>query len=334
MVRVSVIVCTHNPQPDALRRTLDSLNRQSLPRHHWELLVVDNASDTRVSNTYDLSWHERARHIREEKIGLTPARLRGIAEAEGELLVFVDDDNVLTPMFLEKAWDIWNRHSYLGAFGAGRLEPEFEIQPPQELRPRLNLLALRSVARAQWTNNIRDVESIPWGAGLCVSREVADAYGRFVDSLGSGVIAVLGRRGQKLFSGEDDVFSWVAASLGLGFGIFPSLRLTHLIPASRLSRNYFLKLIHDHTFSHSVRQYLLAGTAPLRIDAFRYVHLLLHGVRNGGFSMQCQWADSRGADAAARFIVDNRLRPVAPGDVADVYPMRSRLNAVAQLMSS
>jgi len=334
MVRVSVIVCTHNPQPDALRRTLDSLKEQSLARHQWELLVVDNASDTRVSTTYDVTWHERGRHIREDKLGLTSARLRGIGEAKGELLVFVDDDNLPEPGFLEEAWDIWSCHSYLGVFGAGRLEPEFEIQPPRELRPRLNLLAVRSVTKARWSNNISDVDSIPWGAGLCVSRVVADAYVRFVDSLGFRVIAVLGRRGRELFSGEDDVFSWVAASLGLGFGIFPSLGLTHLIPACRLSRHYFLKLIHDHTFSHCVRQYLLAGTAPLRIDGFRYVHMLLHGVRNGGFSMQCQWADSRGADAAARFIADKRLRPVALGDVVDVTPMRSRLDTVAQLMSS
>src|SRR5262252_3584882 len=100
MVKVSVIVCTHNPQPDRLRRTLDSLKDQSLARDQWELLVVDNASDTKVSGTSDVSWHSRGRHIREEKLGLTPARLRGIAEAEGELLVFVDDDNVVAPMFL------------------------------------------------------------------------------------------------------------------------------------------------------------------------------------------------------------------------------------------
>jgi glycosyltransferase involved in cell wall biosynthesis len=334
MVHVSVVVCTHNPHPDRLRRTLESLREQSLARNQWELLVVDNASDTRVSDTYDLSWHRRARHIREEKLGLTPARLRGIAEAEGELLVFVDDDNVLAPMFLKEALDIWNRHPYLGAFGAGRLEPEFEIQPPPEIRPSLNLLAVRSVKQSQWSSNIRDVESIPWGAGLCVSRGVADAYARVIDSLGSDVIAVLGRRGLELFAGEDDVFSWVAASLGLGFGIFPCLRLTHLIPARRLSRQYFLKLIHDHTFSHNVRQYLLAGVAPRRIDGFRYVHLLLHGVRNGGFSMQCQWASSRGADAAVQFIVDKQLQPVKLVVAIDDNLVRSRLDAPAQLMSS
>jgi glycosyltransferase involved in cell wall biosynthesis len=334
MVRVSVIVCTHNPEPDRLRRTLDSLKDQSLARDQWELLIVDNASDTKVSGAFDVSWHARGRHVREEKLGLTPARLRGIAEAEGELLVFVDDDNVLAPMFLKEASDIWDGHPYLGAFGAGRLEPEFEIPPVPELRPRLSLLALRNVTQVQWSNNIKDVESIPWGAGLCVSRVVADAYRRFVDSLGSDVIGVLGRRGRELFAGEDDVFSWVAASLGLGFGIFPSLRLTHLIPASRLTRRYFLKLIHDHAFSNSVRQYLMAGTAPRRIDGIRYVHILLHGIRNGGFSMQCQWAESRGVNAAAQFTADNRLRPIVLGSVVDAHPMRGRLNAMAQPMSS
>jgi len=334
MVQVSVIVCTHNPRPDGLRRTLDSLKEQSLARNQWELLVIDNASDTRVSDSFDVSWHGRGRHIREAKLGLTPARLRVMAEAGGELLVFVDDDNVLAPMFLREASDIWGGHPYLGAFGAGRLEPEFEIQPPPELRQRLSLLALRTVTQAQWSNNVRDVESIPWGAGLCVRREVADAYRRLINGLESDVIGVLGRRGRQLFSGEDDVFSWVTASMGLGFGIFPTLRLTHLIPASRLTRHYFLNLIHDHAFSNTVRQFLLAGTAPRRMDGFRYVHLLLHGIRNGGFSVRCQWAESRGANAAAQFIADNHLRPMPLGDVVDAHPMRSRLNAMAQLTSS
>ena len=38
-----------------------------------------------------------------ERLGLTPARLRGIRESRGELLVFVDDDNVLERDYLEVA---------------------------------------------------------------------------------------------------------------------------------------------------------------------------------------------------------------------------------------
>jgi hypothetical protein len=119
----------------------------------------------------------------------------------------------------------------------------------------------------------------------------------------------LDRRGDELFSGGDDLFSWVAASVGFDFGIFPELRVTHLIAADRLSRVYFLRLIKDHTYSNFVRHYLFDGIQPQRLNWTRYVRLFLHGIRNGQFSMRCKWAALSGEDRAARFILDKRLQP-------------------------
>ena len=96
MPAIAVIICTHNPRPDYLTRVLDALKAQTLPKEEWELLLVDNASTERLAETWELSWHPRARQIREDELGLTPARLRGIRESGGDCLVFVDDDNVLT----------------------------------------------------------------------------------------------------------------------------------------------------------------------------------------------------------------------------------------------
>lgn len=307
MAKISVIVCTRDPRPGRLEGLFASLKGQILSRTSWELLVVDNSSTDGLAERCDLSWHPQSMHVRERNPGLIRARLLAIAAAGGELLVFVDDDNVLTPDFLTEAWAIYKSHPHLGVFGAGRIEPEFEISPPPELRPRMPMLAVRSVDTARWSNYISDVQSIPMGAGLCVTRRVADSYRRFVSTLESEVIAVLGRRGKALFCGDDDMFSWVAASAGYGFGIFPRLRLTHLISADRLNRHYFLRLIHDHSFSHGIIQYVFAGNQPRRIDSFAYAHMLLHGIRNGHFSMQCRWAEMRGAAAAAQFIVDHRL---------------------------
>src|ERR1022692_4717847 len=100
-MKFSVIICTHNPRPDYLRRTLDALKAQTLPKEQWELLLIDNASKEPLADTWDLSWHPQARHIREEALGLTRARLCGISQSKGELLVFVDDDNVLSADYLE-----------------------------------------------------------------------------------------------------------------------------------------------------------------------------------------------------------------------------------------
>ena len=323
MPDISVVVCSHNPRPDYLQRVLAALGGQTLPQHQWELVVVDNASHERLAGRCDVSWHARARHVREDDLGLTRARFRGIAETRGELLVFVDDDNVLAPGFLEEAWAIHDQYPYLGVFGAGSLDPEFEVQPPPEIRPRMHLLALRSVTSARWSNNPQDHESIPWGAGLCVSRPVANMYRQFVEKL--KITAVLGRRGHELFSGDDDVFSWAAAAVGSGFGVFPSLRVTHLIPPDRLSQPYFLRLLHDHAFTHSLLEYEFEGTRPRRIDWIRHVHLALHGIRNGSFSMRCQWAAVRGEDRAARYIDSERLQQIEWQRTVEVPRARGRL---------
>jgi GT2 family glycosyltransferase len=306
---VSVILCTHNPRPDYFRRALDGLRAQPMPLDKWEFLLIDNASNQLVADSWDISWHPRGRHIREDQIGLTAARLRGIKESRGELLIFVDDDNILSPDFLERATVISAAYPYLGVFGSGSLEPEFEVPPARELLSRLDLLAVRTVPSVRWTNNPKDTAAIPWGAGLCVARRVADHYQRLVERL--NVTAVVGRRGQQLFSGEDDVFSWAAVEMGQGFGLFPELRLTHLIWAGRLNQSYFVRLIHDHTFSHAVLSFLLSGTPQKRIQRIHYLRLFLHGLKNGQFSMRCQWARLRGEDSAAHFIERNQLRPMA-----------------------
>src|SRR5580692_10629321 len=115
MLPVSVIICSHNPREDYLRRVLDALKAQTLPAKDWELLLVDNASKEPLAGRFDLSWHPNARHVREEKTGLTHARLHGIAEAKGNLLVFVDDDNVLRADYLEASLKIAADYPKLGA---------------------------------------------------------------------------------------------------------------------------------------------------------------------------------------------------------------------------
>jgi glycosyltransferase involved in cell wall biosynthesis len=307
MPSISVIICTRNPRPDYLRRVLNALEAQTLPKDQWELLVIDNASHEPLAQEWKLHWHRGARHIREDEPGLTPARLRGIKEAIGDLLVFVDDDNILAPDFLQLAGVIAEEHPFLGVFGAGALQPEFEVNPPKELESRLPLLALRHVEAAVWTNNSRDFGCIPWGAGLCVTRRLATYYPRFVEQL--NVTKLLDRREQHLFAGGDDLFSWAAVATGQGFGLFPQLRVTHLISAERLSQRYFFRLIHDSAFSHGVLQYLLLGTQSQSSGLEQYVRLLLHTIRHGVFSMRCQWARKRGADRASHFISEHGLEP-------------------------
>src|ERR1700722_8904228 len=131
---LSVIICTHNPRRDYLQRVLDALKAQTLPKEQWELLLIDNASKEPVAGRFDLSWQAQGRHVREDEVGLTAARLRGIKDSKSELLLFVDDDNVLAVDYLEQAVKIGRSMEFIGAWG-GCIEHEFEIVPPEWTRP-------------------------------------------------------------------------------------------------------------------------------------------------------------------------------------------------------
>lgn len=311
MTRLSVIICTHNPKADYLQRVLDALAAQTLPTTRWDLLVIDNVSDADLATRWDLSWHPSARVVREDTLGLTPARLRGIQESEGDILVYVDDDNVLAPDYLQTAHELLDAHPHLGAIGAGTLAPEFAVEPSPALRPHIALLALRSGSAAAWSNDPTDGECVPWGAGLCVTRQVALAYVQLVARLDTHEL--LDRRGQRLFGNGDVAFSWAATLVGKGFGVFPQLRATHLIRAERITQQYFLRMVFDSTFSNTVSDYLFLGLEP-GSAASRWRQLLrlpLRAVRRGPFAMRMGWAAIRGADRARALIKQHRLQPMA-----------------------
>ena len=253
---LSVIVCTHNPRPDYLRRALDALRAQTLAMDQWELILIDNCSDTPIEERFDLSWHPDGRHVREAELGLTPARLRGIREAKGEYLVFVDDDNLLAPDYCEVLLQLRERFAQIGCFGAGVIEPEFEVVPQPDVEPYLPSLALRSAEKAAWSNNPQD-RVIPWGAGLAVHRDVAACYLNTV--AGCPIRRRLDRSGSSLVSGGDEEFSWVACESGYGKGLFPELKVTHLIAARRVEKDYILRLAEGQAFSGTLLAHIHGG---------------------------------------------------------------------------
>jgi glycosyltransferase involved in cell wall biosynthesis len=315
---ISVLVCSFNPRPDYLTRVLRSLAAQTLPKDQWELLLVDNASDPPLAGSWELSWHPRGRVIREEQLGLTAARARGIKEAAGTLLVFVDDDNVLPSNYLAQVLELTRQYPHVSVFGAGVLEPEFEITPPSELSPVLQLLALRNEAAPLWSNNVNDSRCIAWGAGLCVRCSTAAAYLELIGQL--TIWNVLDRRGTDLNCGGDDLFSWVSVWTGCGFGVFPGLRITHLIRAERLTEDYIVRLRYAHAYSHGILRYVVFGEQPSALSLAKAIQIVLHGIYRGRFSMRCLWAMARGTRAARRYLRDSGIRPVKDLTLAGSHP--------------
>lgn len=300
---ISVIICTHNPREDYLRRTLDALNKQTLPKDQWELLLIDNASKEPLAGKWDLSWHPKGRHILEEELGLTPARLRGIRESKADLIVFIDDDNILESHYLERSLKIAETHPHLGVWGAGRLVPEFEVQPETPLLPYLSLLALRTVEKSAWTKDPTDPFTTPWGAGLVVRRFIATEYN--VQFQKCSLRRSLDRKGQSLVSGGDDEFSRVACSLGTWKGLFVELEITHLISAGRIEESYLLRMAEGNAYSSYLMQ-RIHGDEPCKINdkpALWRVALELVRLRRSLVYYEWQrWRQSRASTLNNRFV--------------------------------
>ena len=253
---LSVAICTHNPRPEYLARTLDGLRQQTVAGDQWELLVIDNQSSPPLE--LDLSWHPRARLIREESLGLTPARRRAFREAASSVIVLVDDDNVLFPDYLEQAAKIGQAWPQLGAWG-GQTIAEFEERPEEWSKPYL-WLAIREFDRDEWANVPFAGNAMPFGAGICVRRSVVEAYERLIEN--DPARRALDRTGNKLLGCGDTDLVLTAYDLGCGTGVFTGLKLTHLIPKDRLSEEYLLRLVESTTYSVTllkvIRGYALA----------------------------------------------------------------------------
>lgn len=236
---ISVVLCTHNPRPAYLERVMAALRDQTLPRSSWELLIVDNRSDQPLETQVDLSWHEDARCVREEILGLSHARCRGIRESKGEIMVFVDDDNVLESDYLEQALLISQQQPRAGVW-CGQSKPVFETPPPDWAQPFLPYLALREFDQDTFMMERDMTQPLPYGAGMCVRRVVAAAFAQAYQQ--ESWRSLLGRQGSSLMSGEDTDLGLLSLEMGWGIGSFFRLRLEHLIPSSRLTREYLLRL--------------------------------------------------------------------------------------------
>jgi glycosyltransferase involved in cell wall biosynthesis len=245
-MKLSVILPTHNPHHGRLARTLAALQGQTLPADQWECLLVDNASHPALSPA-DWQAHGPAnlRLVPEPVPGLSHARRRGFLEAGGEILVLVDDDNALAPDYLAESLRLFADHPRVGALG-GRSVPEFEEPPPAWVREFDGLLACRDLGDTPLlTSGLRNPSTgrndyplfAPIGAGMALRRAAARAW---LDR--SDPAALPDRRGRSLSSSGDNDIILCAMRAGWEVAYFPSLRLTHLIPPARTTRDYLGRL--------------------------------------------------------------------------------------------
>ena len=97
MPRASIIIAAYNPGP-FLDATVQSVIAQSFS--DWELIVVDDGSQQDIGHVAAL--HPAITMFRQENRGLSVARNVGIERSSGELVAFLDQDDLWFPCKLEE----------------------------------------------------------------------------------------------------------------------------------------------------------------------------------------------------------------------------------------
>jgi glycosyltransferase involved in cell wall biosynthesis len=279
---ISVVICTANPRVNHIHRAVASVLAQELDETQWELLVIDNASDPSVEEL-GIITDSRVRVVREPRPGLTAAKERGAREAMGEVIVFVDDDNVLAPDYLTVVGILFES-ARVGVLGPS-IEPEYEVEPPAWFTdPHIesSIVVRRLPNNRLYASTVPETSAyFPSGAGSCVRRDVLTSY---FDSL-THETRIEGRLGRRLTGGEDWDIGMYAIAEGYLVGSCGRLRLTHLIPPSRLNPAYLTSLVigsldgaervNDKwkpVFGHDVVPYFRAS--PLTETAKAALHML------------------------------------------------------------
>jgi glycosyltransferase involved in cell wall biosynthesis len=102
----SIVIPTYN-RPDQLRRCLEGIAALETAKDRFEVVVVDDGSRMPMDEVVegvlnDLGQHLRIRLMRQENQGPATARNAGAGLAEGNYLVFIDDDCVPEPGWLKR----------------------------------------------------------------------------------------------------------------------------------------------------------------------------------------------------------------------------------------
>jgi len=232
--KVTVVVPTFR-RPHGIIKVLDALGTQQDVGLPWDIVVVDNDDSPGAEMAFSAAsdgFPVPVRLVREPRRGSAHARNRGIAEASGDVVVFLDDDVVPAGDWLYRLVEpiIDDRCDATG--GRVLLDPSVEL-PGWWAEWMAGYLAAFDL-------DPNEIELLPDGwvltASVALRADLLRASGGFDPELGprSGVPLV-----------DDDIsLSRRFMIAGGRIRFIPDAVVVHEVPGQRLSRRYLMRRIY------------------------------------------------------------------------------------------
>lgn len=260
---ISAIVCTYN-RDKYIYNVLQSIALNDYPRNLYEIVLVNNNSTDRTQDEcqrFQADYPDvQFRYFVETNQGLSHARNCGIRHAQGDLLVYVDDDATVNTQYLRTYADFFARkaggelhsdgtpsHSPadpLAVAAGGPILPVYETQEPDWMSHYTRQLITGKLYLGDKEKEFPH-GAFPGGGNACYRKSVFDSVGLFN--------VELGRKGNSLIGAEEkDLFDKMTTR-GMKFYYLPNAILYHIIPEKKLTNDYFRRLTYSIGVSERYR---------------------------------------------------------------------------------
>lgn len=230
-LRFSIVICTHN-RADLLQECLEAAFSEMRANDAFgEILVIDNASSDRTREVVETFARrtngDRVAYLFEPKPNLCIARNRGIEEANGKIIIFLDDDAIVESGWLAACLGAFDGFPDAVAAG-GEILPRLTVPPPAWFQSPLThiytVISLEGTTVRPFPHG-----GHPLGANMAFRRE-AFLERRFSERLG--------RSGSRLMTGDE---AEICASIRREGGTIlyvPEMKVRHHIHPERLTESW------------------------------------------------------------------------------------------------
>jgi glycosyltransferase involved in cell wall biosynthesis len=238
-----------------LEKAMASVVRQDFPKSDYEIVVVDNGSTDGAADIARGFQHQaEVRYVREERIGLCIARNTGWQAAAGRYIAFFDDDAIARPGWLQEIRDAFvHAPGSIGVVG-GRVDPIWKGPRPAWLADEI----AGSLTIVDWGPMEKIIQDIrrEWlvGANMAMPRTLLAEVG--------GFHPWLDRVGDNLLSSGDVFLQREIMRRGYHCLYVPAIAIEHLVPPSRLTKDWFMKRFYWQGVSDAVMHLIENAPAP------------------------------------------------------------------------
>ncbi len=274
-MKFSVIICTYNREK-YISKSAVSVCGQVFSSNKFELLIIDNNSP---DNTAEIcrelirKYPEvDIRYFLEANQGISYARNRGIAEAKGDFIVFIDDDETVDNNYLSKLDTFLVENPQVQLCGVP-VFPVYETEKPEWLSRYTSRLLTGYYYHGKSVRKL-DGSDYPGTGHAIIKKELFEKYGNFNTELG--------RKANSLLGAEDkDMFLRLIRN-NIDCYYFPDIAIYHHIPASKLTCDYFNRLTYSIGVSERIRTKSLSSARYYRKrlldECFKWAATCLLGI--------------------------------------------------------